>query len=424
MVKTPFKFIRTRTYVDADLELVTDKPMHHTTHRCGGLGFAVILMFSGCKCAGATPDSVSPVAGDQAVTEALKPIQQKYRLPAIAGAIVTSTGLEGAGVVGVRKSGTGIAASLDDRWHLGSDTKAMTATLVGTLDEQGLLTWNTTVAEVFPDLASAFDPAMKTVTVQHLLSHRAGLPANLSTPWFTAGGDGNPQRQRLEALKQSLSQKPEFTPGSKFQYSNLGYVIVGAMVEKVTGKSWEEAIQERVFLPLEMKTVGFGGTGTPGQLDQPWGHRDGGRPVAVNGPTADNPPVLGPAGRVHCTIQDWAKFVTDQLRGARGRPALLKASTYQTLHTPPFGGDYGLGWVVVKRDWGGGTVLNHCGDNTMNYANVWVAPQRDFAVLVCINQGGQAASNASDEAAAALIRLQESRSQAGKVQTGGPESNP
>jgi hypothetical protein len=69
---------------------------------------------------------------------------------------------------------------------------------------------------------------------------------------------------------------------------------------------------------------------------------------------------------------------------------------------------------VVKRDWGGGTVLNHAGDNTMNHANVWIAPQRDFAVLVCINQGGEAASKASDEAAAALIRLRESRSQAGE----------
>ena len=164
---------------------------------------------------------------------------------------------------------------------------------------------------------------------------------------------------------------------------------------------------------MEMTSAGFGGTGTPGQIDQPWGHLDGGRPVAVNGPAADNPPVLGPAGRVHCTIQDWAKFVADQLRGARGRPALLKASTYQALHTPPFGGDYGLGWIVVKQDWGGGLVLNHAGDNTMNYANVWIAPQRDFAVLVCINQSGDAAAKASNEAAAALIRLHTSRSQAG-----------
>jgi hypothetical protein len=119
----------------------------------------------------------------------------------------------------------------------------------------------------------------------------------------------------------------------------------------------------------------------------------------------DNPPVLSPAGRVHCTIQDWAKFVADQLRGARGEKALLQPGSYKKLHTPPFGGDYALGWIVVQRDWAGGTALNHGGDNTMNFANVWVAPARDFAVLMCVNQSGDTAFEATDDAAGALIGL-------------------
>jgi D-alanyl-D-alanine carboxypeptidase len=163
---------------------------------------------------------------------------------------------------------------------------------------------------------------------------------------------------------------------------------------------------------LQMRSVGFGGTGSRGKIDQPWGHKEGARPVRGNGPSVDNPPIVGPAGRVHCTIQDWAKFVADLLRGARGEPALLKSSTYQALQTPQFGGDYAFGWIVVNRDWGGGAVLHHSGDNTMNHANVWIAPQHDFAVLVCINQGGNSALKASDEAAATLIRLHEDRSRA------------
>jgi CubicO group peptidase (beta-lactamase class C family) len=226
------------------------------------------------------------------------------------------------------------------------------------------------------------------------------------------GRGGSPQAQRQEALKQALSKKPKFCPGSKFQYSNLGYILVGAIIEKVTRMSWEAAIQEKVFNPLRMRSVGFGGTGSRGRIDQPWGHKEGARPVGRNGPSADNPPILGPAGRVHCTIQDWAKFVTDQLRGARGEPALLKSSTYQVLHTPSFGGNYAFGWIVVERDWGGGTVLQHNGDNTMNHANVWIAPQLNFAVLVCVNQGGDSAFKATDEAAVTLIRLHENRSRA------------
>jgi hypothetical protein len=141
-------------------------------------------------------------------------------------------------------------------------------------------------------------------------------------------------------------------------------------------------------------------------VDQPWGHDESGQPAASNGPGMDNPPVLSPAGRIHCTIQDWARFIADQLRGARGEPALLKPESYRELQTSPFGGDYALGWLVVEREWGGGTVLNHGGDNTMNCANVWVAPRRDFAILVCINQTGNTAFQASDQAIGAIIQLE------------------
>jgi CubicO group peptidase (beta-lactamase class C family) len=348
-----------------------------------------------------------PVDGDQAVIDVLEPIRQEYRVPAIAAAIVRGKGIEDCGVVGIRKSGTRVAATVNDKWHLGSDTKAMTAALVGKLMEQGLLRWDTTVADVFPDLAAHFHPKAKRVTVLQLLSHRAGLPENLD--WASLAAHGTIQEQRVQAVKQGFAEAPKSNPGDKYRYSNLGYVIVGAIIEKVTGLSWEKAMQDKVFEPLQMKSVGFGGAGTPGRIDQPWGHSVSGRPTSANGPSVDNPPVMAPAGCVHCTIQDWARFVADQLRGARGEPALLKKSTYEALHRPPYGGDYGLGWIVTERDWGGGTVLTHAGSNTMNFANVWLAPKMDFAILVCVNQGDDAAFRASDDAVARLIKLHASK---------------
>jgi len=344
----------------------------------------------------------APAGGDPAVTNLLAPIRQKYQVPAIAAALVTSKGLVSVGVVGTRKRGTEIAATLNDQWHLGSDAKAMTATLVAKLVAKGSLRWDSTVAELFPELATSFDPAARTITVLQLLSHHAGLKPNPDLIRY--GGADGPQ-ERLRVVKDELSRAPKHKPGTRYEYSNLGYAIAGAITEKVTGKSWEQAMRDEVFGPLGMTSVGFGGTGTPGQVDQPWGHHANGQSVPGNGPDMDNPPVLSPAGRVHCTIQDWARFITDQLRGARGESALLRPATYQKLHTPPFGGDYALGWLVVDRDWGGGTVLNHGGDNTMNCANVWVAPRRDFAVLACVNQSGDKAFQASDEAVGALIRL-------------------
>lgn len=343
--------------------------------------------------------------GEERIRDRLEPIRQKHQMPALAGAIVTSEGLVAIGAVGVRKAGTEVPVTVDDQWHIGSDTKAMTATLIGVLVEQGQLQWETSLEQIFPDLADSMPPALKKVTLLHLLAHRAGLPANLSGGWWQVPRDGTTREQRLAAVKMALSEKLDSEPGEKYGYSNLGYVIAGAMAERAADATWEDLITRLVFEPLGMKSVGFGGTGTPGQIDQPWGHGADGQPAGSNGPAVDNPPVLGPAGRVHCSLADWAKFIADQLRGARGEKALLKPETYQKLHTPPFGGDYALGWLVTQRDWGGGTVLTHAGSNTMNFAVVWMAPLRDFAVLAVTNQGGDEAAQACDEVAAALIGL-------------------
>ena len=337
------------------------------------------------------------------IEDLLSPILKEYNLPALGGAVVTGKGLEALGAVGVRKAGTDVAATADDLWHLGSNTKAMTATLVAALIEQGTLKWETTVGETFADLVPAMPPALGNINLLHLLSHRAGLPANLL--WGMIPRTQAIREQRLAAIKAASSLKElASAPGSTYLYSNLGYVVAGAMAEAAAGASWEELIKRMVFVPLGMESAGFGGVGTPGLIDQPWGHTPDGQPVKENGPDVDNPPVLGPAGRVHCTLADWAKFIADVLRGARGEKALLKPGSYAILQTPPFGGDYALGWVVAEREWGGGKVLTHSGSNTMNMAVVWVAPRRDFAVLVVANQGGVGAAKACDRAASSLIR--------------------
>jgi len=349
----------------------------------------------------------SAVAGQNAgaikkIDELLEPIRQKHELPALAGAVVAGQGLKAIGAVGVRKAGTDIAVTIEDLWHIGSDTKAMTAALIGRLVEQGKLKWETTIAEVFPDLAAPWPPAFREITLLHLLSHRAGLTANLL--WAFLPQKDPIREQRLAALKLASFIKPISVAGENYLYSNLGYVIAGTMAERAGEASWEELMKTQIFEPLGMKKVGFGGVGTPGQIDQPWGHKEDGKPVAGNGPDMDNPPVLGPAGRVHCSLGDWAMFIADQLRGAGGGKALLNPETYQKLHTPPFGGNYALGWGVAEREWGGGPVLTHSGSNTMNMAVVWLAPRRDFAVLVVTNQGGMTANKACNEAASALIR--------------------
>ena len=333
----------------------------------------------------------------------LEPIRSKHGLPALGAAVVTGKGLEAIGVAGVRKAGTDIGATAEDQWHLGSDTKAMTAFLIAALIEEGKLKWETTVGETFPEIAAAAaSPEFEKITLRQLLSHHSGLPAN--APWGMIPRAQPIREQRLAAVRAASLAKLEVQGGAKFLYSNLGYVVAGAMAEQAAGDTWEGLMKRMVFGPLGMTSAGFGGVGTAGQVDQPWGHEADGKPVKNNGPDADNPPVVGPAGRVHCTLADWSKFIADILRGTRREKALLNPAIYEMLQTPPFDGNYALGWIVLERDWGGGQVLTHTGSNTMNLAVTWVAPLKDFAVLIVTNQGPPVAPKACDEAASALIK--------------------
>jgi CubicO group peptidase (beta-lactamase class C family) len=151
-----------------------------------------------------------------------------------------------------------------------------------------------------------------------------------------------------------------------------------------------------------MTTAGFGPPGTPDVLDQPRGHTAEGKPVEP-GVNADNPPAIAPAGLCHMAIRDWAKYVSMHLLGARGESTFLSRASFDRLHEPPKGFAYAMGWAVTERPWGAGTVLNHNGSNTMWFCVTWIAPRRDFAVLICCNQGGDAAAKACDDVAAALV---------------------
>ena len=343
---------------------------------------------------------------DPALAAILEPIRVKYHLPALAAAIVTDDGAVDMAATGVRKVATTVPVTVEDLWHLGSDTKAMTALLAGTFVAEKKLAWDDKVISFFPEIAGEVSPAMKNVTVAQVLSHQAGLEANLPMwrAWFLHGPITDQRRLAAELILQT----PDYDPGA-FHYSNGDYVVIGAILEKLGGKSWEDLMRKRVFAPLHMDSAGFGGTGTVGQIDQPWPHFADGTPAPSNGPATDNLPYMGPAGSVHVSMADWAKFLADQMRGGAGKPALLPAAIYQAMQTPASGSTYGFGWIIVPRAWAGGMMLSHAGSNTINYAACWLGPARGYGVLVCSNQGGEALAKATNEAAGAMLRLYAAR---------------
>jgi CubicO group peptidase (beta-lactamase class C family) len=350
--------------------------------------------------------SLAQTGNDPALAAILEPIRVKYQLPALAGAIFTPEGMVKMAAVGVRKAGTDIPVTVNDLWHLGSDTKVMTAMLAGTFVAEKKLSWDDKVLSYFPELAQKVPPAMKDITIRQVLWHQAGLSENLSL-WSRFFLRGSPSQQRQMAVE-TILEYPAYTPGT-FHYANNDYILIGAILEKLGGKPWEELMRERLFAPLHMESAGFGGTGTVGQIDQPWPHFASGIPAPSNGPDADNAAYMGPCGSVHLCMADWVKFLADQMRGGGGMPALLPAALYAEVQSPGPSSDYGFGWVIVQREWAGGKALCHTGSNTMNFCDCWLAPARNFGVLVCVNQGGGEAFKASDDAVGAMISLDRAR---------------
>jgi CubicO group peptidase (beta-lactamase class C family) len=337
----------------------------------------------------------------KALQAILEQARKKYDVPALGVAVVSTRGVDVLAVAGTRKRGAAVPVQETDRFHLGSDTKALTATLIALLVQKKELRYDLTLDRAFPDLAGKMPAELRKATLLQVLTHRAGLKANLD--WWSIPGKLPSEQQRRKAVELALAAKPESAPGTKFHYSNLGYVVAAALAERVAKQSWERLLQQHLAKPLKMTTLGYGPMGTPGKIDQPWQHDKDGKPVAPD-PSADNPPVIGPAGRAHCSLGDWGRFVADQLRGAAGKGGLLRPAAYRKMHEPAKPGEEYTpgGWLYVRTPRGG--ELTHDGSNTMNYCSAWLVPRRGLAVLVVCNQGGDKGEKAVHEVRDEVLR--------------------
>ncbi len=387
----------------------------------------------------AAPTSVKP----RDLGPLLEPLRAKAGLPALAGVVMRGSELVAAGAVGIRAVGSPETVTIDDQFHLGSCTKSMTATMIARLVDQGTMRWDMTIGDVFPDERSRFHPAFTAVRLDQLLTNRGGVPGEVNPQLWAQlwKRHGTPTEQRMQLVQGLLGgvppMEPVAEPGSKFVYSNSGFAIAGAMAERMTGEAWEALMQRMIFEPLSMSSAGFGAPGSkdmPNLIDEPRGHRPversgeksganaarrGALEAVPPGPLADNPPAIGPAGIVHASLPDWGKYISLHLLAEREDPEsykLVSKESFVKLHQaitgegvavkPSETDGYAMGWGVSTRPWADGRVLTHNGSNTMWYCVVWIAPKKNFAVLVATNAATAAASPACDQAASALIQDQ------------------
>jgi CubicO group peptidase (beta-lactamase class C family) len=378
---------------------------------------------------------VTPAPTDLA--HLLAPLRDKHNLPALGAVILSSGGVLAQGVIGVRarafESDTpDLSAQPTDAWHIGSCTKAFTATLAAVMVRQGVLTFDATLADTLsrpgPQGASPITvpESWRAVTLAHLLACSAGVPEDMAAIdggsawprlWDMHHHGRPPAEQRRELALALFKGRPASTPGTRFAYSNASVSMAGLMLEHASGRAYEDLLRDHIAAPLGLSSLGFGAPGTERRAtpDAIWGHTRLGL-VQPPGPDADNPPAIAPAGAVHLSLADWAAFTRAHLLGARGcidHASLLDPASYARLHTPVLakGSDYAMGWITAKRPaWAKGTadgdsgrILTHTGSNTMWLAQVWIAPEIDRALLITTNIASPQANRALEDAALALI---------------------
>lgn len=353
----------------------------------------IMVCLSLLSCQNQIPDP--PANPENPIETVLWEATSPKGLPGIIAAISDTSGIRFIESAGVRKAGSSVAMTTGDQVHLGSCTKAMTSTLLATLVEDGLLSWDTTLIGIFPELRDSLHADYHDLRLHELVTHRAGLPANAKN--WRAYEELDIKERRVALIRDNLAEAHSAERG-EYLYSNLGYLVAGAMAEKVTGKSWEVLMRERLFNPLDMESAGFGPPGTKGEVDQPWGHLRflwKWRPLQT-----DNAEALGPAGTVHCTLEDWAKFAALQL--PQDNNQLLPQEQLDFLVQPL--GEYAAGWVIAERSWANGPTYSHNGSNTMWSAVIWVAPELGRAYLAAANGHNKKSMQILDEVITELIK--------------------
>jgi D-alanyl-D-alanine carboxypeptidase len=309
-------------------------------------------------------------------------------VPALA-AVVVRSGLVESAVAGVRRLGSTERTEPNDRFHLGSNAKSMTATLAAVAVERGAVDWSSSAARVL-----GVRGANPGTTLQHLLTHAAGIQALEEDYELDALPipQADPADQRRAIAELLLTNARAFEPGSSHRYSNGGYTVAAAVVERATGVPWEAATADEIFEPLEMDA----GLGWPaaGGAAQPWGHWAREDTFEPHDPDDGYglPPVIAPAGDVHASLPSYGEFLRMHLRGLRGESTLLRPETVAHLHTPA-AGRYALGWGAQELE--GAVASVHSGSADTFFA---------VAVAAVANAAGEKAQRTTVELLRKLLR--------------------
>jgi len=240
--------------------------------------------------------------------------------------------------------------SSQTRYRISSITKPFTAVLVMMLVEQDFIRLADRLCAYLPNCPSAWTD----ITVEHLLAHTSGVPEYTKLPG--AAEISLDPHNTASLIDLFRNEQLDFLPGERYEYTNSNYILLGALIEQVTGRRYENFLQTAILNPLEIEDSGLD---HPDQIlnDRAAGYQIQGRTL-VNAPFLDMSNAYATAGMVS-TIQDLYRF--DQ---ALSSGQLLQQETQEAMYTPHFaadgsGGDYGLGWQINEFE--GHRIVGHTG---------------------------------------------------------------
>jgi CubicO group peptidase (beta-lactamase class C family) len=346
----------------------------------------------------AAPSPITNHSGNVELANLIETIRVKEGIVGLASALIVNGTIYSVAAVGTREYGTDNWITVEDKFLIGSCTKAITASLAAVLIDEGVLKWNTTIREVFPDLDML--PDYENITLVQLLSHRAGLPKNYKngkTTWkidyeFDKQRGSTPKDLRLQYLENTVQDKLMCPPGERVHYSNSGYIFAGAMMEKATKRSIEDLLEDRIFDPLGISSAGYGPPAAREPHRQPLGHYWDEKSNTFFPYQADFPSFFSPAGYMHVNMDDWAKFILTHMDlYPAQKERLIEPGTLHRLHDPPdkvrwdididLGLNYAIGWFT-KTDKYGHKLIWHGGRGFGFNAQVVVDLNDKNAILV------------------------------------------
>lgn len=309
---------------------------------------------------------------------------RKYRgVPGLAYAVFTANEVLDTGTSGMREFRKKDTIHLSDRFYIGTNTTAFTSYLAARLAETGKIGWSTSLIKVMPELNGKTMKLYHKLTLIQLLSQRTGIkPFAEPNDWNEFSGlSGNKMEQRRAFTTLVLKQPPLLViDSSQAIYSVAGTSIAASMMEKITGKAWEDLITQYISKPLNI-AVRFG----PPKLNdslQPSGHREAG-----NGLYADagerTVPAIAPATDVNISLKDYTVFMQDMLKALSGKKSVINASDANLLL---FGyPHYAMGWE--NEVWKNQHTSQYLGKSALFSSYTMIIKEKNIGIIVLCNSG-------------------------------------